>query len=114
LKAYRSVDGISWLPHPTAKGVEIKPMISKKENGLDLTCMLVHVPVGKEVLEHIHHEQDDILYPLRGKAIMWVEGTGEFTLEPGVIVRVPAGTKHWIGNITEDLLVFDVFYPALI
>ena len=36
-------------------------------------------------------QQDDILYPLQGKAAMWVEGVGDFTLEPGMIVRVPKG-----------------------
>jgi len=114
VKAYRSVDSISWVPHPTASGVQIKPMISHKEHGLNVTCMLVHVPAGKEVPEHIHNKQDDILYPLKGKATMWVEETGEFSLEPGVIVRVPTRMKHKITNVTEDLVIYDVFFPALI
>ena len=114
MKADRSVESIAWRPHPTADGVEIKPMISKGEHGLDVTCMLVRVPAGKEVPEHIHAEQDDILYPLKGKATMWVEGTGEFSLEPGVIVKVPPGTKHKITDVEEELLIYDVFFPALI
>jgi quercetin dioxygenase-like cupin family protein len=114
VKADRSVESIPWKPHPTADGVEIKPMISKGEHGLDVTCMLVRVPIGSEVPEHIHAEQDDILYPLRGKAMMWVEGTGEFSLEPGVIVKVPPGTKHKITDVRDDLLIYDVFFPALI
>ncbi|MBN2809370.1 MAG: hypothetical protein JXR80_07740 [Deltaproteobacteria bacterium] len=44
---------------------------------------------------------------------MWVEGKGEFILQPGVIVRVPKGTKHRITEVTEALLVYDVFSPAL-
>jgi quercetin dioxygenase-like cupin family protein len=114
VKAYRSAEDIPWIPHPTADGVEIKPMISKGGHGLDITCMLVRVPTGSEVPEHIHAEQNDILYPLRGKAMMWVEGTGEFSLEPGVIVKVPPGTRHKITDVREDLLVYDVFFPALI
>jgi quercetin dioxygenase-like cupin family protein len=86
MEAYRSVEEISWTPHPVAQGVEIKPLISKKEHGLHVTCMLVTIPVGNHVPEHIHEEQDDILYPLQGKAIMWVDGTGNFSLEPGIIV----------------------------
>jgi mannose-6-phosphate isomerase-like protein (cupin superfamily) len=46
--------------------------------------------------------------------MMWVEGTGEFSLEPGVIVKVPPGTRHKITDVSEDLLVYDVFFPALI
>jgi quercetin dioxygenase-like cupin family protein len=114
VEVYRRLGNIPWIPHPIVKGVQIKPYISQKEDGLDVTCMLVNVPAGKEVGEHIHPTQDDILYPLSGKATMWVDGTGEFTLEPGIVVRVPKGTKHKITNVIEDLLVLDVFCPALL
>ena len=113
MKVQRSVDNIPWVPHPTAQGVRIKPMISEKEHGLNVTCMLVNIPVDKEVPEHIHDSQDDIIYPLQGKASMWVDGTGIFSLEPGVIVRVPKGTKHRVYDVAEELLVYDVFFPAL-
>ena len=102
------------MPHPIALRVKIKPLISRKEHGLNVTCMLANVPVGKEVPEHIHEEQDDILYPLQGRAVMWVDGTGNFPLEPGVIVRVPKGKKHKIFDITQNLLIYNVFCPALI
>jgi mannose-6-phosphate isomerase-like protein (cupin superfamily) len=45
---------------------------------------------------------------------MYVEGAGNFALEPGVVVRVPMGAKHKIFNVTEDLLIYDVFHPATI
>ena len=45
---------------------------------------------------------------------MWVEGSGDFALEPGVIVRVPQGTRHRIFDVSEDLLLYDVFCPALL
>ena len=112
--AHRIVDSISWVPHPTAADVHIKPMITSKEHALDVTCMLVKVPAGKEVPEHIHEDQDDILYPLEGKAAMWVDGGENFTLAPGVVVRVPKGVKHKIFHVSEDLLIYDVFCPALI
>jgi quercetin dioxygenase-like cupin family protein len=114
MKINRKVEDIPWAPHPVIPGISIKPLISSKEHNLNVTCMLVNVPVGKEVPEHIHEKQEDIIFPLEGKAVMWVEGVGDFTLEPGVIVRVPQGKKHKIFNIVEELLIYDVFFPALI
>ena len=113
MDAYRFTEGIPWAPHPIAQGVQIKPLISKKEHGLDVSCMLVKIPAGKEVGEHVHPTEDDILYPLAGKGSMWVDGTGQFPLEPGVVVRVPKGTKHRVFGVTEELLIYDVFCPAL-
>ena len=114
MEAYRFVEKVPWTPHPTAQGVEIKPLVSRKEHGLNVTCMLVLVPAGTEVPEHIHEEQDDILYPLQGRAMMWVQGTGDFSLEPGILVRVPKGEKHRIYDVEDDLLIYDVFCPALV
>ena len=113
MEIYRSVDEMAWIPHPTANDVMIKPLITKNDSGLDVTCMLVRVPTGKTVSEHIHDEQDDILYLLEGRAVMWIEGTGDVPLKPGVIVQVPKGTKHKIFDVSEDLLIYDVFCPAL-
>ena len=106
------IDGLSWAPHPIAEGVEIKPLVTKKDHGLDVTCVLVKVPAGKDVPEHTHETQVDILYPLQGRAQMYVEGAGNLELKPGVVVRVPMGAKHKIFDVTDDLLVYDVFHPA--
>jgi len=107
----KTVDKISWRPHPLVKGVDIKPLATKSEDDLNVTCMLVRIPAGKEIPEHIHEEQVDILYPLQGQAEMYVEGAGTFPLKSGIVVRVPKGTKHKISNVTEELLIYDVFQP---
>ncbi|MCF8077901.1 MAG: cupin domain-containing protein [Desulfobacterales bacterium] len=106
-------ESIPWQPHPSVPGIEIKALVSKAETGLDLSCLLVRIPAGSEAPEHIHEAQDDIIYPLQGKATMWVDGEGDFPLEPGVFVRVPKGTRHRVYDVKEDLLVYDVFFPAL-
>jgi mannose-6-phosphate isomerase-like protein (cupin superfamily) len=113
-KVKRNVEDIEWIPHPTAKRVTMKPLVTRKDHGADVSCILVLIPKDSEVPEHIHEREDDILYPLRGRATMWVDGSGSFPLEPGCVVRVPSGTKHRIENVSEDLLLYDVFWPALI
>jgi quercetin dioxygenase-like cupin family protein len=114
MEIYTDVDNISWKPHPIAEGVEIKPLVTKKDDKLDVTCLLIKIPVGREVPEHTHDDQVDIIYPLQGNADMHVEGTGTFKLEPGIVVRVPKGARHKIFNVTEEVLVYDVFHPATI
>lgn len=109
-----NVDSLSWGPHPLAKGVEIKPLVTKRDHDLNVSCILVKVPAGIEIPEHTHDEQVDILYPLRGNAEMYVEGLGNFSLEPGIVVRVPMGARHKISNVTEELIIYDVFHPAAI
>jgi len=111
---YSKIEDMTWNPHPLAEGVQIKPLVTKKDDGLNVSCILVRVPAGIDIPEHIHAEQVDILYPLSGSAEMYVEGTGTFQLEPGIVVRVPAGVKHKIFNVTEELMVYDVFHPATI
>lgn len=114
MKPNVNIGELGWQPHKTAKGVEIKVLLSKAVQGIDVTCMLVRIGRGLEVREHIHENSDDILYPLSGRARMAVEGGEDFPLEPGVIVRVPKGTKHRIYGVSEDLLIYDVFWPALL
>jgi quercetin dioxygenase-like cupin family protein len=108
----KTVRDIPWRPHPLVKEVSIKPLVTKGEDGLDVTCMLVRIPAGTEIPEHVHAQQVDILYPLQGKAEMNVAGAGTFTLRPGIVVRVPQNTRHKIFNVTKELLVYDVFQPA--
>jgi len=111
---YRQINEIDWEPHPLFPEVRIKPLITEKEDGINVTCILVNVPRGKEVPEHIHEDQDDIIYPLKGKGMIWINGMGSFSIEPGIIVRVPRGVRHKVYDIKEELLVYDVFFPALL
>ena len=112
MEIYKTVADISWRPHPLLREISIKPLVTKKEDGLNVTCMLVRIQAGQEIPVHIHEEQVDILYPLQGKAEMYVHGAGTFPLKPGIVVRVPKNTKHNVFNVTEELLIYDVFQPA--
>lgn len=105
------VEELKWTPHNLAKGVERKILISKKEHKVDVTCMLVRIPKGVEIPEHIHDAQDDIIYVLQDKFKLWAEGT-EHDAEYGTLLRVPKGVKHKVYDVQEDTLLYDVFSPA--
>ncbi len=112
-KILKKESEINWMPHPVAKGVAIKLLVTKKDDGSTASCLLVKAVAGAEIPEHLHEDSDDIIYPLKGKAKYYVEGHGQGDLIPGVLVRVPKNTKHRIFDIEEDLLAYDVFTPAL-
>ncbi len=103
---------LKWAPHPFLS-VQIMPFLTKKDDQADITCFLVKVPKGTRIEEHVHETQEDIIYVMKGKGRMWVEGVGDFALEAGAFIRVPRNTRHRIYDVTEDLLNFDVFSPPL-
>ena len=71
---------LAWEPHPYLP-IQIKPFLSKKADGADITIFLVKLPVGKEIPEHVHETQEDIIFIVAGKAKMWIDGIGDFILE---------------------------------
>ncbi|MGO9123067.1 MAG: cupin domain-containing protein [Desulfomonilaceae bacterium] len=103
---------IKWEPHPQLANIEVAYLVSHRHENMDLTIMLVHLPVGAEAPKHTH-ECDDIVYIVQGKAKIWVEGIGEIPAVPGTFVRIPKGVLHQPHEVEEDLIIYDVFYPFL-
>lgn len=100
-------------PHPFLKGVSMRTLFSRRDDGGEMTCILVRCPVGSEIEEHVHPEQDDIIYVLEGEATMWIEGEGEFPLTLGTFVVVPQGIHHRTFNVRKSLLIYDTFSPTI-
>jgi quercetin dioxygenase-like cupin family protein len=103
---------LTWEPHPYLP-IQIKPFLSKRADQADVTIFLVRLPVGKEIPEHVHETQEDIIFIVAGKGKMWIDGVGEFVLERGTFVRVPQNTRHRMYDVTEEILNYDVFTPPL-
>jgi mannose-6-phosphate isomerase-like protein (cupin superfamily) len=57
------------------------------------------------------HQQDEVYYVTKGRAVLEVEGTGH-PVEAGSILFVPARAKHRFRDITEDLTTLVFFAPA--
>ena len=109
----KKIDEIQEEPHPFLKSVGMRTLYSKRENNAAVTCFVVRCGVGSEIEEHVHPEEADLIYVLEGKASMWIEDCGEFKLEPGVFVAVPKGLRHRTYDVEEELLIYDVFTPAM-
>jgi len=105
---------VEWESHPMVKDIKIKVFLSKRDHNADLTCMLVSLPKGSSFPEHIHENQDDIVYYLKGKCRVWIEGIGEIIAEEGTFLRIPKNTRHAVLEALEDTLLYDVFCPPMI
>jgi quercetin dioxygenase-like cupin family protein len=103
---------IKWEPHPQLANAKVAMLVSHRNDGMDLSCMLVYAPVGTVIEKHTH-ECDDIIYVVKGKAKMWIEEVGDVPMIEGTFIRIPKGTEHQPHDIEEDLTVYDVFYPFL-
>ncbi len=112
MKILKKEKDLEWAPHPFLP-IEMKVFLDRKNDGADLTCFLIRLPRGREIPEHVHETQEDILFILEGKAKMWVDGAGDFEIEKGSFIRVPKNTKHRIYDVTAEILNYDVFVPPL-
>ncbi len=109
----RSLGDIPETAHPFLNGVGMRVLYSSRDDDGDLTCFVVRCPAGSEIEEHVHEEETDVIYVLRGRTKMWVEDRGVFPLLPGVFVVVPKGLRHRTFDVEEELVVYDVFTPPM-
>ena len=109
----RRLDSVTETAHPFLENVAMRTLYSKRDDGADITCFVVRCAVGSEIEEHVHRDEADIIYILRGRATMWVEDRGSFPLEPGVFVVVPKGLRHRTYGVREELIIYDVFTPPM-
>ena len=106
-------DEIEWQPHPSGfPGVEMKILRSQKNGDYKESIAMVKIAAGASVPPHVHANEDDNLYILSGRASMRVQDE-KLPMAPGVQITVPAGTEHEIYNVSEDLLIYDVFAPRI-
>ena len=53
---------INWEPHPQLANAKVAYLLSNRDEKVDLTCLLVHLPAGIQVEKHTHDNSDDIVY----------------------------------------------------
>ena len=105
---YKKAKDISRVPHPLNDQVKLTFLLTKKDDNVEVTIIHALVPKDSEIPEHVH-DVNDIIYPVAGKAKIWIQGIGDLELEKGVLVNVPPGILHKVYDVEEDLEVFDVF-----
>lgn len=115
---FKRIDEVEWEEHfmkVDGKPVDgkIKWIYTKERDDSPTTVMKILLRKGVTLPDHRHENQPDLIYVLEGKATMFIEGQGEFPLEPGMVVMVPPDTLHAIRDIKEDVYLYNVFAPAI-
>jgi quercetin dioxygenase-like cupin family protein len=112
MKVFKKVADVPWENHFMVDNAKLKWIFTKEKDGSPITVSMAHLQKGVTLPDHRHPDQPDLIYPIKGRATMFIEGEGEFPLEPGIVVQVPQNTLHAIRRVEEDLLMFNVFAPG--
>ena len=105
-------ENIEWEAHPIFKGVLVKRLLTREKNNSDITCLLVKTKKGIDIPEHVHQDSQDIIFPIEGDGIIHIEGIGDLPYKPGSFIVVPKNIPHYVYNVKETLIAFDIFNPA--
>jgi len=110
---YKKESEVNWEPHFMTDKGKIRWIYTREKDESPVAVMQILIEKGVTLPDHVHRDQLDLIYVLKGKATMFIDGVGEFPAEPGMIIQVPPNTKHAIRNIEEDILLYNVFAPAI-
>ncbi len=102
-----------WEPHPAGHhGVYMKKLRSRTAWEYRESIAFVKIEKGAVVSPHVHENADDSLYILEGRATMRVDRE-RFEIGPGAQITVPAGVEHEIYDVLDEIVIYDVFAPAI-
>jgi quercetin dioxygenase-like cupin family protein len=91
--------------HPVFDDVRIAIFITGEKTTMASVC-LIEIVQGSETPIHIHEEEADSIFVVRGKGEAYVNGQWK-TIEPGDYIYVPAQREHAIRNSgAEPLRLF--------
>jgi len=110
---YKKESEVEWEPHFMTDKGKIRWIYTREKDESPIAVMQIFLEKGVTLPDHVHRDQPDLIYVLKGKATMFIDGVGEFPAEAGMIIQVPPNTKHAIRNIEEDILLYNVFAPAI-
>jgi len=110
---FKKESEVEWEPHFMQEHGKIKWIYTPEKDDSPITVMLISFEEGVTLPDHIHKYQPDLIYVLKGKATFFMDGVGEFPMEPGMVILVPPNTLHAMRRVEkEGLLVYNVFSPG--
>lgn len=108
---------ISWSPHPTISGIEVK-MFANEKSFSPNDILMAKVDPGGEIPWHVHERESEVGYTLQGKAVLYSAETEareqavETKVDAGEAFVIPPGTWHALVNTGQsDVLIFALHTP---
>ena len=90
-------------------------IVSGEKGSLSITLRLVEIPVSvpgePQRGPHHHNDTEECIYVLSGRATTYAD-SGEYPLEAGDTILMPAGEKHVTRNTGSQPLVLLCFFPV--
>ena len=81
------------------------------ETSTHTQIVIMSIPVGGDIGEEIHTDNDQVLFLVEGEGKVILDGV-ESSYKTGDIVLVPAGTKHnFLNTGTTDLKIITTYSP---
>ena len=102
-----------WQEHARFPGIYMKSLLTSADNPL-ATVNVVRVPPGGNIGRHIHAQQFETIWVIRGNAILTLDQM-EVSIRDGQIIAIPIGLEHALRNEKQDLVELLTFFtPPLI
>ena len=101
-----------WQKHARFPGIYMKSLLTSADNPL-ASVNVVQVPPGGNIGYHQHAQQLEMVWIIKGEAILTLDQT-DVHLKDGQIIAIPIGMKHALrneGQAVTELLTF--FTPPL-
>jgi quercetin dioxygenase-like cupin family protein len=104
------VDGnsIPWTEHPRFKNIHMKGLLTSADNPL-ANISLVRVPVGAAVPRHLHDNEVETVYLVRGRGELLL-GEERVSFNAGSVVAIPIGLEHELHNVGDEPLELLAFF----
>ena len=103
---------MEWGEHPRVAGIYVKKLLTENENPL-ASVNLVKVPEGGIVGHHMHKDQVETVYILKGQCTLTIGGK-DMPFNAGQIVALPAGLEHELRNAgSEPAELITFFTPPI-
>jgi putative monooxygenase len=92
-----------------------KLLLAPKFGGVTNLSMGMNITeVGSMIPDHVHEDCEEVLFLIRGKARIVIEGEGAWEIGPETAFYSPIGKKHRVENIGEEpLRLVWVYSPPL-